>query len=64
MDDYLPVIIACGVIVSSIILLRVFFTFWGPVDRKFSGEDLWNVTQDIQISELRDSSVPAAGPAQ
>jgi hypothetical protein len=54
--DYYPLFAAVGSIVGAIIILRVFFTFWRPVDRKFSG-DLLDVTKDIQIAELKDALV-------
>jgi hypothetical protein len=41
---------------TGVICLRVFFTLWAPIDRKFSGDKL-DVTEDIHISELKNKSV-------
>jgi hypothetical protein len=57
LSDYFPLFICVGVLLSSIVFLRVFFTFWGPIDRKASGEGVLDLSKDIHISGLKDTLV-------
>lgn len=58
LNDYFPLFICVGVLLGSIVFLRVFFTFWGPVDRKVSsGKGLLAVIKDIHIAGLKDTAV-------
>ena len=58
LSDYFPLFICVGVLLGSIVFLRVFFTFWGPIDRKVSGDKGGlDVSKDIHISGLRDTLV-------
>ena len=56
-SDYFPLFICVGVLLGSIVFLRVFFTLWGPIDRKASGEGVLDVSKDIHISGLKDTLV-------
>ena len=55
MDAYTP-FSAVGSIVAGVICLTIFFTLWGIVSKKISGDKL-DVGKDMQISELKDKSV-------
>ena len=55
MDAYTP-FSAVGSIVAGVICLTVFFTLWGIVSKKISGDQL-DVGKELQISELKDKSV-------
>ena len=55
MDTYTPWG-AVSAIVAGIVFLRVFFTLWGPLDKKMSGGSL-DIGHAIPISALKDASV-------
>lgn len=55
MDAYTP-FSAVGAIVAGVICLTIFFTLWGIVNKKISGDQL-DVGKDMQISELKDKAV-------
>ena len=58
LNDYFPLFICIGVLLGSIVFLRVFFTFWGAIDRKVTGDKgVLDVSKDIQISGLKDTPV-------
>ena len=64
MSEYFPVLVTIGSIVAAIICVQVFYTFWGPVNRKFSGPTP-EISRDVQLGDLKDSSVNVhfkAGP--
>ena len=55
MDVYTP-FGAVAAIVVGVVFLRIFFTLWGPLDRKLGGDKL-DVGKDIQVSELKNAEV-------
>ena len=58
LSDYYPIIIPVSVIVGGIATLRVFFTLWGPVDRRLNPKPLPSTTSSaIHINELKDKTV-------
>lgn len=60
MDAYFPFFVCVGALVGSVFCLRVFFTLWGPIDRKLNRKlngDKPDVAKDIQLTELNNKSV-------
>ncbi|MGI4790444.1 MAG: hypothetical protein ACRYFS_16525 [Janthinobacterium lividum] len=57
LTDYYPLFICIGVLLGSIVFLRAFFTLWGPIHSKVSGEGVLDVSKDIHISGLKDTLV-------
>ncbi len=55
-QDYYPLIMVVAVIVGAIFALRIFFTFWGPVERKINGDKL-RLSTVFHVNELKDKPV-------
>jgi len=56
MSEYIPVLVTVGLIIGSIAALRIFFTLWTPIDRRFKGDRLV-LTKAIHINDLKDKMV-------
>ena len=57
LSDYYPLILVVAVIVGAIIALRVFFTLWGPVERRINGDKRKTPHLPFDIKELKDKPV-------
>lgn len=55
MDIYSP-FAAVSALVAGVVFLRIFFTLWGPIDRKRNADAL-DVSRAVHISELKDAIV-------
>ena len=56
MQDVLPIIAVIAAMAGAIAALRIFFTFWMPLDRRMNG-DRFAARGNAQLSELKDKTV-------